>query len=192
MWLHRTAAGKFWPHCMAHGGKSCKIWALTTPVDQQQLLATVRDPSAMEMGVEQLDVGWWGQHCQSVTDYSSNDSDSNSTDSSSSSSSGNGDLSGDGSTAGSTERRASDQADSGQVGQCSAEDEELGSCEQNGFEVVGFSNATALPCDLDKAAGILPIPVIRTKKLPAQVKRLLQAAQDIFQKSQRISATYQG
>jgi hypothetical protein len=126
--------------------------------------------------------------------YSGHDSDShNSTDngSSSSSSSGDGDQSGDGSIE-ELEGQTSDQADSETKGQCIAEEGELGSCEMNGFEVVEYSNATGLPCDLDKAAGVVPIPVIRTKKLPAQVRRLLQAAQEVFRKSQRISATYQG
>jgi hypothetical protein len=148
MWLHRTAAGKFWPHCMVHGGGPCRVWALTTPVDQQQLLATVRDPSAMEMGIDQVDLGWWEQHCA---------------DGSSSSSSSSGNEPGATSTEG-----GSDPAQ--QSGQCSAEGEEGGSCGVGVDDDGGYSNATALPCDVDAAAGLLPIPVVRTKQLPSQVR----------------------
>jgi len=46
-----------------HGGAPCRVWAVTSPVDQQQLLATVRDPSAMELSIEQVDLAWRKQHC---------------------------------------------------------------------------------------------------------------------------------
>lgn len=188
MWLHRTAAGKFWPHCMVHGGKPCRIWALTTTVDQQQLLATVRDPSAMEMGVDQVDLDWWKEHCGNT---SSSSKSSGGSSSSGESSAGEG-------SAGKTSTgsvQSSDGAVHSQQGECSAESAgELGSC---AFDtaigtVVQYSNATALPCDLEQAVRVLPIPVILTKHLPAQVKRLLQAAQEVFQKSQNIRAGYQG
>lgn len=166
MWLHRTAAGKFWPHCKVHGGGPCRVWALTTPVDQQQLLTTVRDPSAMEMGIDQVDLDWWEQHCA---------------DSSSSSTSAEGEP-GATSTEGGSDH---------QQGQCSAEEEEGGSCGVGGDDG-GYSNATALPCDVDAAAGLLPIPVLRTKRTPAQVKRLLSAAQRVFATSQKIKPGWQG
>eukprot|EP00879_Flechtneria_rotunda_P017247 GHRR01018068.1.p1 GENE.GHRR01018068.1~~GHRR01018068.1.p1 ORF type:complete len:168 (+),score=41.06 GHRR01018068.1:162-665(+) len=42
LFLHRTAAGKLWPHCAVHGGKTCIIWGVTTLVDQGQLVASVQ------------------------------------------------------------------------------------------------------------------------------------------------------
>lgn len=179
MWLHRTAAGKFWPHCLVHGGGPCRVWALTTPVGQQQLLATVRDPSAMEMGVDQVDLGWWEQHCADSSSSSSSDS---------SSSSSGGTTEGEPGAQPSTEG-ASDQDQ--QQGQCSADGTEGGSCDAGGDDAA-YSKATALPCDVDAAAGLLPIPVIRTTHLPVQVKQLLAAAQQVFATSQKIKPGWQG
>jgi hypothetical protein len=128
LWLHRTAAGKFWPHCAIHGGKTCQIWGFTTPLDQAQLLATVAEPSAMEMALQQLDTAWPERHCSGVgVDASTN-------------------------------------------GQCALAESEGGA-------------TTVLPCDLDAAAGALPIPVLTAEQLPQQVRVMLAAAQEAFEAS---------
>lgn len=113
---------------------------MTTPVDQRQLLATVRDPSAMELSVEQVDMVWRKQHC----------------------------------TVGTTEG-----LEECSTGQCLAD---------NSQQEPVYSNATALPCDLEQSVGLLPIPVIRTNHLLSQVKNLLKAAQEAFTDSRLIRA----
>lgn len=150
MWLHRTAAGKMFPHCVKGLLKPCRIWGLTTPVDQQQLLASVKDPSAMEMTTQQVDLEWRVQHCN--------------TTSSSHSSCGSGQVS-------------SAEGGGSELGQCSFETGSEGDGAVGGSS---HSTATVLPCDLAAAVGVLPIPVLRTRHLPAQVKRLLQAGQKAF------------
>ena len=69
-------------------------------------------------------------------------------------------------------------------GRCSVE---KGACEEGLSDTVN-GNATALHCDFGKAVGVVPIPVVRTKHLPEQVKQLLQAAQEAFAASKQISA----
>lgn len=167
MWLHRTAAGKFWPHCRQHGGSSCKVWALTMPVDQQQLLAVVGDPSAMQMDVGQVDLAWHQQHCSFEEGFGSAD-----------------DTPGPSTAAG--EDEASAGGDGG--GQCSAAApaEGEGCAGQQDVSAPQHSNATALPCDFVEAVGVVPIPVIRTNLLPAQVKTLLHAAREAFAASMQV------
>lgn len=148
----------------------CRIWALSTAVDQTQLLATVRDPSAMEFDVGQLDLQWAQTHCRTTSDNSDTSSSASGSDSEG--------------------RDVAEGGGGAELGQCSVGEDGQQQCGQE--RAVKYSNATALPCDLDKAAGVLPIPVIRTSKLPAQVKRSLQAAQTAFELSKKISAHYQG
>ncbi|WIA34715.1 hypothetical protein OEZ86_013026 [Tetradesmus obliquus] len=63
MFLHCTAAGKLWPHCAWNDHKGCKVWGATTPVDQQQLLPSVRDVTAMQFEPDKVDMAWQEQHC---------------------------------------------------------------------------------------------------------------------------------
>jgi hypothetical protein len=125
----------------------------------------------MEFDIGQLDLQWAKKHCRATSDSS----DTSSSDRGSDSSGRGGDAGGESES---------------ELGQCSVGEDGEQQCGQEG--AAKYSNATALPCDLGKAVGVLPIPVIRTKKLPAQVKRLLQAAQNAFHLSKKISAHYQG
>jgi hypothetical protein len=63
LFLHRTAAGKLWPHCAWNGRQGCKVWGATTPVDQGQLVPSVRDVTAMQFEPDKVDLAWQEQHC---------------------------------------------------------------------------------------------------------------------------------
>ena len=82
MFMHRTAAGKFWPHCVVRGAVGCDLEALTMPVGQSQLLAVVADPTMMSYRREQLDWQWQVEGCSS-TNRSSTSSTGNGSSSSS-------------------------------------------------------------------------------------------------------------
>jgi hypothetical protein len=148
----------------------------------------------MEMGLEKVDLEWGARQCAD----SSSDRD---TSGGSSGGGGNGSSgSSSSSSGGSQVAQGSDAAAAGQAegkaagveGQCiaaaSGDGGEAGMQCKGGLDAVAVVDAksTALPCELDKAVGVLPIPVIRTKQLPAQVKRMLKVAQRAFKASMQI------
>lgn len=167
----------------------------------------------MEMGLDKVDLEWGAQHCAGVSGDGDGDSESESDSSGSSGTSG---SSGGASSSSSSSRvaqgpkaAAAGQVESGaadghgeganQAGQCTAagsggdnDGEAVMLCEGGvdaaaaAASAVVYANATALPCELDKAVGALPIPVIRTKQLAAQVKRMLKAAQRAFKASLKV------
>lgn len=62
----RTAAGKFFPHCIARWGgatEACVPRFVTLPVDQPQLLASVADPTEMVFQPSAVDATWHEAHC---------------------------------------------------------------------------------------------------------------------------------
>jgi hypothetical protein len=63
LFLHRTAAGKLWPHCAWHDRDGCKVRGATAPVNQEQLVASVRDVTAMQFEPDKIDLVWQEQHC---------------------------------------------------------------------------------------------------------------------------------
>jgi hypothetical protein len=63
LFLHRTAAGKLWPHCALYNRQGCKVWGATTPVNQDQLVASVRDVTAMQFEPSKVDLVWQEKHC---------------------------------------------------------------------------------------------------------------------------------
>jgi Mannosyltransferase putative len=67
--LHRTAAGKLFPHCAARraygDAQACVIVGALAPPDQPRLLAAVEDPTGMTFKLEDLDVDWQMTHCAS-------------------------------------------------------------------------------------------------------------------------------
>jgi hypothetical protein len=115
----------------------------------------------MEMSEQQVDLGWYDQHCLGAAAGGGEG--------------GRGQAAAGGCASSQQEAQKAtcggDNTGGSALGQCSADGL------QGGQKLPEYSNATALPCDVDTAAGLLPIPVIRTKQLPAQVKKLLKAAQ---------------
>ncbi|KAF6265742.1 mannosyltransferase putative-domain-containing protein [Scenedesmus sp. NREL 46B-D3] len=142
LFLHRTAAGKLWPHCAWHNRQGCKVWGATTPVDQEQLLPSVRDVTAMQLEPHRVDLVWQEQHCGS----------------------------GLGPSAGQADVVYDRRADGGDG---SKQQLSNGSKQQ-------VSNNTMLACDLTKSAGLLPIPVIALRRLPAQVQQMLDITYSTF------------
>jgi hypothetical protein len=128
LFLHRTAAGKLWPHCAWNNRQGCKVWGATTPVNQQQLVPSVRDVTAMQFEPDKVDLAWQEQHCGP----------------------------GRGGVGGEIDGESDDDS------------------KQRPW------NATTLACDLEKSAGLLPIPVIALQQLPAQVQQMLDRTYTTF------------
>jgi hypothetical protein len=137
LFLHRTAAGKLWPHCAWHNREGCKVWGATTPVNQDQLKASVRDVTAMQFELGNVDLVWQETHCG--PEFGAVD-----------------DLAGDG-----------DDVDA-PVHDRSKQDRQ---------------NGTIVACELDKSAGLLPIPVVAVQRLPEQVQEMLRVTHITFLES---------
>ncbi|KAF8061351.1 MNN24 [Scenedesmus sp. PABB004] len=122
LFMHRTAAGKLWPHCAARRGQRCAVWGVTSPVDQAQLRASVEDVTGIELRASAVDAAWQAEHCGP----------------------GRG-------------RRRGGGGGGGRA-----------------------PPATLLECDLEAAAGRLPIPVIAAARLPAAARAALADAAAAF------------
>ncbi|KIZ06002.1 hypothetical protein MNEG_1958 [Monoraphidium neglectum] len=70
MFYHRTAAGKLFPHCIyrwGHALSACVPLWITLPVDQQQLLESVSDPTEMVFQPSAVDATWHKTHCKGAS-----------------------------------------------------------------------------------------------------------------------------
>eukprot|EP00775_Hariotina_reticulata_P003922 gene3922-4176_t len=208
LFLHRTAAGKMWPHCANSQGQSCIIWGVTTPVDQEQLLASVLDPTNMRFQPSKLDLKWQDNHCFRGAAASSASWDHKRRRWSAESvgynvpDDGDGSFGADGVDASFVDKEATgfwrvDAAD----GFASVGVQAVGSADRSvvqqplllsvadGGDVqrltaaAAAQQATILDCELDKAQHLLPIPAIAAAKLPEQVQGMLDVAFAIFYRS---------
>jgi hypothetical protein len=207
LFLHRTAAGKMWPHCARSQGQSCLIWGVTGPVDQEQLLASVVDPTEMQFQPSKLDLKWQDKHCfKGAAAVSANwDSNPRGWTAGNGRWDGGSDVVGDG---GSMARRgvaadywrvdAADGFAGVGVEALGAAAAELPAAQQpqvlstdyvfNDWQLApaaaaaaaAAQQATLLDCELDKAQHLLPIPAIAVVKLPKQVRHMLDAAFEVF------------
>jgi hypothetical protein len=179
MFLHRTAAGKFWPHCVVRGAVGCDLEALTMPVDQQQLLAVVADPTMMSYRREQLDWQWQVHGCSSKRTSSSRGVANRGVlrkklkeELPSESGCGDGQHETEVTEcANVAEQRHRDTQPQSKWQQHRQQQEDIGS---------GKLELFALPCDIAGSQGRLPIPAVSIDKLPPGVLAALKEAQGAF------------
>lgn len=185
LFLHRTAAGKLWPHCALHGGATCVIFGVTTPVDQQQLVASVRDVTMMEFESSKVDLVWQERHCGSGSDrdlmvsscrygkeviHQHEDQD---------------DYLCKGIINGAELLAGADQEDNDHgTDELQFSPESVAGSEASRTTTkCNCSKETTLACDLGAAMGSLPIPVIAADRLPHQVQRMFNITYMLFLQS---------
>lgn len=176
LFLHRTAAGKLWPHCAVHGSNTCVLFGITTPVDQQQLLASVRDATKMEFEGHQVDLKWQALHCsidETATDAGVMRS-----------------MLEDSMIATAAMATAVDAVmiDDSEIAGSSRD--YFDSCSSSRADVLESSpcrTATTLACDLESSVGKLPIPVIAVDRLPQQVQEIVYMTHRLFGDSLQLS-----
>lgn len=177
LFLHRTAAGKLWPHCAVHGGSTCVIFGITTPVDQQQLVASVPDVTMMEFGIHNLDLSWQKRHCCGDVQYTI----AGGSCSMQGASTGATAAAADTTVAGGAGMQENNQSD--QSVDSSAEKRQTCGSSSSAIMALGHLSgrtATTLACDLQDSIGKLPIPVISADKLPQQVQDLTELTYELF------------
>jgi hypothetical protein len=153
LFFHRTAAGKFWPQCAMRDGQGCTVNALTMPVDQVQLLASVVDPTNMTLAADKVDKRWQEQHCWNSSQLS---------------------AAAEGTTPGAAAAGA---------GGCAAgtDSKDLLSarqeCSSSSSTPLGPLH---LPCDASASVGLQPIPVVEASRLPPALLAVLERSQQLF------------
>lgn len=184
LFLHRTAAGKLWPHCAVHGGSTCKVYGITTPVNQQQLAASVRDVTMMEFGESAVDLLWQRQHCgDHYASFTAPNRGGDMSHTESSIADGNSDqlqaslteLGGPAVEA--RDEFLDDMAVAGKDGN------ENGVGSSDAANSVQHQSSTVLACDLRSSLDRLPIPVVVLHRLPQQVQTMIAETYKLFLES---------